>query len=197
MKKTAYLFKADNESIPFHILELIYAQKGPSKYKKDQPDLFIDTSPIVGQKSPFYGEYDYGENSITLYSDKVTSFQKLCKTLLHEYEHYLQSSTWYYRYDTSIGYKNNPYEIQALNAEKDWSIFLENSKVCGFSSKERDSSKYLLTIYSIAIQNLDKRCTCEESNTYIFFDWLRLVGGGWSDLHVCKQCNNPKTIIGW
>jgi len=40
------------------------------------------------------------------------------KTLLHEWTHAQQTFRWYNHYNLKVGYKNNPYEIEARENEK-------------------------------------------------------------------------------
>ena len=49
----------------------------------------------------------------------------LAETIIHEYQHYLQSPSWYTRY-YSMGYRydNHPYEIAAFNEEKNYANIL-------------------------------------------------------------------------
>ena len=77
----------------------------------------------TGYESPD-GEYDNDENVIFIYYPKIKSIKHLIETLVHEYQHYLQSPIWMKRYYTmGYDYGNHPYEVQAYKEEKNWVLF--------------------------------------------------------------------------
>ena len=46
------------------------------------------------------------------------------ETLVHEYQHHLQSPIWMKRYyDMGHTYDTHPYEVQATAKEKEWVLF--------------------------------------------------------------------------
>ena len=49
----------------------------------------------------------------------------LAETIIHEYQHYLQSPSWYTRY-YSMGYRydNHPYEIAAFKEESNYQMVI-------------------------------------------------------------------------
>src|SRR6056300_954126 len=51
----------------------------------------------LGEQSPD-AEYDHITNSIVLYYPKMKSKKQIIQTLIHEYQHYLQSPSWMTRY---------------------------------------------------------------------------------------------------
>jgi len=69
-------------------------------------------------------EFDRQDNTIILYWPKMKSKKLIIQTLIHEYQHYLQSPLWMKRY-YSMGYEyqNHPYELAATKEEKNWKIF--------------------------------------------------------------------------
>mgnify|MGYP000501221771 CR=1 FL=1 len=69
-------------------------------------------------------EYRTWENEIVLYWTEVEDFEDIARTLVHEYQHYLQSPVWLTRYYTmGYGYDDHPYEVQALKEEENWEKF--------------------------------------------------------------------------
>ena len=82
-----------------------------------------EVEPEDGEQNPD-AEYDSMDNSIILYFPKIKSKKELIECLIHEYQHYLQSPSWMKRYyDMGYHYWNHPYEVAALEAEKDWKLF--------------------------------------------------------------------------
>ena len=66
-------------------------------------------------------EYDHITNSIIIYYPKMKSKKHVIQTLIHEYQHYLQSPSWMTRYyNMGHNYNNHPYEVAALAEEKNW-----------------------------------------------------------------------------
>jgi len=76
-----------------------------------------------GEQSP-HAEFDRIDNSIVLYYPNMVSRKHIIQTLIHEYQHYLQSPVWMERYyNMGYDYNNHPYEVQAYNEEKNWILF--------------------------------------------------------------------------
>ncbi len=68
-----------------------------------------------------YGEYDQTDNSIVIYYPKMKTKEQLVKTLIHEYQHYLQSPSWMTRYyNMGFNYNDHPYEVAARKEEINW-----------------------------------------------------------------------------
>ena len=66
-------------------------------------------------------EYDNITNSIIIYYPKMKSRKQIIQTLVHEYQHYLQSPSWMTRYyKMGYDYNNHPYELAATAEEKNW-----------------------------------------------------------------------------
>jgi|TARA_R110001583_G_scaffold15532_1_gene63937 hypothetical protein len=60
-------------------------------------------------------------NTIELFYSEIKDTKHVIQCLLHEYKHYLQSTTWYKRYySMGYDYSNHPYELEAKNEEKNW-----------------------------------------------------------------------------
>ena len=69
-------------------------------------------------------EFDRQENTIVIYWPKMVSKKWLIQTLVHEYQHYLQSPIWMKRYyNMGYDYNTHPYEVAATKAESDWKKF--------------------------------------------------------------------------
>ena len=69
-------------------------------------------------------EYDRFDNTIIIYWPKMVNKETIIKSLIHEYQHYLQSPSWMKRYyNMGYDYDNHPYEIQARKSENNWKTF--------------------------------------------------------------------------
>ncbi len=69
--------------------------------------------------------FDREKNIIVIYYPKMSSKKQIIETLIHEYQHYLQSPVWMKRY-YNIGhtYDSHPYELAAKEAEKNVESFM-------------------------------------------------------------------------
>jgi len=64
-------------------------------------------------------------NEITIYYPNMKSRKMIVETLIHEYQHYLQSPIWFKRYyNMGHDYVSHPYEVAATKAEKDYKLFI-------------------------------------------------------------------------
>ena len=115
------------EEIVKDVLPKIQSMYGESKY--------YDTTPYIEYEDSIYdisegeelpdGEFNEIENSIVLYYPKMKTKENLIKTLIHEYQHYLQSPLWMKRYYTmGHTYESHPYEVAAVKEEKNYKLFL-------------------------------------------------------------------------
>ena len=69
-------------------------------------------------------EYDKTDNTIVIYWPKMVDKETIIKSLIHEYQHYLQSPSWMKRYyNMGYSYNNHPYEILARKEENSWKTF--------------------------------------------------------------------------
>ena len=77
-----------------------------------------------GDEDGCHAEFDNTDNSIVVYYPNMKSRKHIIETLIHEYQHYLQSPLWMKGYYT-MGYRydNHPYEVAAYNEEKNYKIF--------------------------------------------------------------------------
>jgi len=100
---------------------------GESKHHSFFPHVSIEDTPFSDSDVPedLYGEYCSMLNEITVYWKNIPSVEHLTRTLVHEYQHYLQSSSWMKRYYTmGYSYNDHPYEIAAFDEEKNWKLFI-------------------------------------------------------------------------
>ena len=103
------------------ILDNISRHKGESKFQKEHPYLVLDDT----TEETIKGEYCYVNNEITIYTNNIKGIQDFTRTMVHEYEHYLQSPTWLTRYyRMGYTYGNHPYELTATKAEDSWKVYL-------------------------------------------------------------------------
>lgn len=94
---------------------------GKSKYFKTYPVLVISYS----KASKFHGEFATDDSSLddidaelVMYLHNLRSVRQIVQTLIHEYQHYLQSPIWLSRYYNTTSYSKNPYEIEAEREAK-------------------------------------------------------------------------------
>lgn len=79
---------------------------------------------MSGDEDGCHAEYCSIENSIFVYYPNMKSRRHVIETLVHEYQHYLQSPSWMKRYyDMGHDYVSHPYEKSANAEEKNWKIF--------------------------------------------------------------------------
>jgi len=77
-----------------------------------------------GEEDKCHAEYDRLDNSIVIYYPQMKDRKHIIQTLVHEYQHYLQSPTWMKRYyDMGYRYDNHPYEVAAYAEESNYKIF--------------------------------------------------------------------------
>jgi len=108
---------------------------GFSKFQECTPYIDYETSiygrlsgeeddGTMGEQSPD-AEYCSMENAIFIYYPKMKSKKHLIETLVHEYQHYLQSPSWMKRYyNMGYNYNDHPYEVAAYDEEKNWKKFV-------------------------------------------------------------------------
>jgi len=100
------------------ILPKVVDKYGFSKFAECTP--YVEYERMTHGDTP-HAEYDNITNSIIIYYPKMRSKKQIIQTLIHEYQHYLQSPSWMTRY-YRMGYRydNHPYEIAAYNEEVNW-----------------------------------------------------------------------------
>lgn len=106
---------------------------GYSKHQESTPYLEFETSiydrlsgeeGMEGEQMPD-AEYDNITNSIVIYYPKMEDTKHLAQTIVHEYQHYLQSPSWMTRY-YRMGYRydNHPYEVAATKEESNYKMVI-------------------------------------------------------------------------
>ena len=115
------------------VLPKIEKHYGFSKFQECTPyvelhyNIYEKYSGIKGMKGDEDGchaEYCSLNNEITIYYPNMKDRKHVIESLVHEYQHYLQSPTWFKRYyDMGHDYVSHPYEIAAYKEEKNWEIF--------------------------------------------------------------------------
>jgi hypothetical protein len=111
------------QSITEKIYNNIVDRYGESKYHNNTPYISIEDSPYSDEEAApdQFGEYCRMLNEITIYWKNMDSLEILARTLIHEYQHYLQSPKWIKRYyNMGYVYNDHPYEISARNEEENW-----------------------------------------------------------------------------
>jgi len=134
MRLTKKLLKRIEKSF-----DMIIEEYGESKWYDDIPyldimgrdsimdyaDDFADGKVRKKDLDYIQGWFDPTDNSIVLILENIDSIKEVIKTILHEYQHYLQCPSWIQRYyNMGYTYDNHPYEIQAFDAERKWKHFL-------------------------------------------------------------------------
>lgn len=124
----------DIQNIVDKVFPLIEDFYGMSKFQECTPYVEYDTSIYarlsgeeddgsMGEECPD-AEYDNITNSIVIYYPKMKSVKHLIQTLVHEYQHYLQSPSWMKRYyNMGYNYNDHPYEVAAYKEEENWERF--------------------------------------------------------------------------
>ena len=108
------------------IFNRIVEDYGWSKYQPDIPYLCIEDSPYSDSDDPgCFGEFDRYENELVVYWKNIRNKEDLIRTILHEYQHYLQHPSWYMRYfGMGYGYADHPYELLATAEEELWENYV-------------------------------------------------------------------------
>lgn len=122
----AYMTKRDITKSVHTYFDKIISHYGESKFQSETPWLVIEDSPYSDADDlDLIGEYCSMHNELVVYWKNIKSVEDLIKTLIHEYQHYLQSPTWMTRYyKMGYDYNNHPYETIAYQREKDYKLFI-------------------------------------------------------------------------
>lgn len=117
--------KKDVTDISKWVIQLIADEYGLSKHQPCYPYLEIEDSPYSDGDDPhLLGEYKNWNNEMVIYWKNITTKEMLIRTILHEYQHYLQSPRWFSRYySMGHGYNDHPYEVAAYREEENWEKF--------------------------------------------------------------------------
>lgn len=66
-------------------------------------------------------QYDPDADIIYIYSEVTNNVEQIIRSLLHEHTHTTQDQKEFKKlYDKGYEYSNHPFELEALEAEKDW-----------------------------------------------------------------------------
>jgi len=66
-------------------------------------------------------QYDPADDIIYIYSETTNNLEQIIRSLLHEHTHTLQDQKEFKKlYDKGYNYSNHPFELEALEAEKNW-----------------------------------------------------------------------------
>ena len=79
---------------------------------------------MEGDENGCHAEFCDMLNEITIYYPNMKDREMVIKSLVHEYQHHLQSPIWFKRYYTmGHDYISHPYEVEATNEENNWVLF--------------------------------------------------------------------------
>lgn len=119
--------KREIKKVTETVYKRIIKHYGYSNFHQSVPFVAIESSPYSDTEvdDELYGEYCFMMNEITLYWKNIKNIELLTRTLVHEYQHYLQSPSWMTRYyKMGYGYNDHPYEVSAFNEEEKWLNFV-------------------------------------------------------------------------
>lgn len=106
-------------------LNVVEKHYGESKHHSHTPHIYLCNDKI---KEDTKGEYCFLFNEITIYLKNIGSHEELIRVLIHEYQHYLQSPSWFSRYyKMGYEYDNHPYEVAAYKEEENWKQIWEKA----------------------------------------------------------------------
>ena len=120
--------KHEIETLSELYFNMISDYYGMSRYHATLPYLSVEDSRYSdGEDKETKGEYCSLHNEIVIYWKNIEDEESLIRTITHEYQHYLQSPTWFTRYyKQGYSYNDHPYEVQALEEEENWKKFKIN-----------------------------------------------------------------------
>tara|TARA_B100001057_G_C22536636_1_gene827908 strand:+ start:98 stop:484 length:387 start_codon:yes stop_codon:yes gene_type:complete len=79
---------------------------------------------MEGDENDCHAEFCDMLNEITIYYPNMKDREMVIKSLVHEYQHHLQSPIWFKRYyNMGHNYTTHPYEVDATSKEKEWVLF--------------------------------------------------------------------------
>ena len=81
-----------------------------------EEDMMADNNP--------YGEYDWDNKKIYIYSSAVKNIEQIIRSLLHEHTHTLQNRKKFKELYKKYNYTNHPYEKAAVKSEMKWKKYL-------------------------------------------------------------------------
>lgn len=90
---------------------------GVNKRKRKKLILEINHKNFSDGRMIYYGKYCFNKNKIIIYISNCETIDDVISTMIHEYTHYLQSSSLYRYYAKCYYYSQNPCERQAKRNE--------------------------------------------------------------------------------
>jgi hypothetical protein len=116
----------DIEKIINEVFPKVINHYGWSKHFDTTPHIMIEDSPYDDIDDPdSIGEFCSMGNELVIYWKNIKSKEDLIRTIVHEYQHYLQSPIWMKRYyNMGYNYSDHPYEIAAYKEEENWKMFI-------------------------------------------------------------------------
>lgn len=115
--------KEEIQQVTEKIYNKVIEKYGESKHQSHLPFISIEDTPYSDEDVPkdLFGEYCSMLNEMVLYWKNIPNIEMLARTIVHEYQHYLQSPSWMKRYyNMGYGYNDHPYEVQAFSEEENW-----------------------------------------------------------------------------
>lgn len=123
------MLKSINREKVLLILNWCISKFGKSKFWDSYPTIRTYKSKGFSEDSinGVRGTYCYGK--IAIYLGSITTYEELCKTVIHEYKHYLMNHTEYLIIEKKLYracanhdsvYSKHPHEKRAINAENKW-----------------------------------------------------------------------------
>lgn len=99
-------------------LEWCVENFGVNSRKRKKLILEINDKARIEGRMVFYGIYCFNKNKIVIYISNCETVDDIVSTIIHEYTHYLQSSSLLRYYQKYYYYSQNPFERQAKRNEK-------------------------------------------------------------------------------
>lgn len=120
--------KQEVQSLSELYFDKVSESYGISKHHVTYPYLCVEDRKYSDREDKeLKGEYCTIHNEIVIYWKNIEDEESLIRTLIHEYQHYLQSPSWFTRYyKQGYSYNDHPYEVQALQEEENWEKFKIN-----------------------------------------------------------------------
>jgi len=105
--------------VSFTKLALKWCQTNLGANTRKRKKLLLEISEKKRKKGKdiYYGNYCFNKNKIVIYVNNCENLYDIISTIIHEYTHYLQSSSLYRYYAKMYYYSQNPYERQAKRNE--------------------------------------------------------------------------------
>lgn len=111
------------KKIEYAKLTLFWCIDNFGKCDRKKRDLILKPKENIKyiKRSKVFGTYCSYRNTIYIYLNNCETIKDIVSTIIHEYTHYLQSSTKYSYYQSVYYYTQNPFEIEAKKNEEKYS----------------------------------------------------------------------------